>query len=50
LPDPAVQESRDLVQAVVRNAGLDFPRVHVKVNLAPAANSGGRIRFQEVVG
>ena len=37
LPDTAVQESRERVQAAVRNAGLVFPRQRVTVNLAPAA-------------
>ncbi|MGH2620749.1 MAG: YifB family Mg chelatase-like AAA ATPase [Anaerolineales bacterium] len=36
LPDAAVQESRERVQAAVKNAGLDFPRQRVTVNLAPA--------------
>lgn len=37
LPDTAVQESRERVQAAVKNAGLIFPRQRVTVNLAPAA-------------
>ena len=37
LPDTAVQESRERVQAAVKNAGLAFPRHKVTVNLAPAA-------------
>ena len=36
LPDAAVQESRERVQAAVKNSGLDFPRQRVTVNLAPA--------------
>src|SRR3972149_8840127 len=36
LPDAAVQESRERVQAAVKNAGLEFPRQRVTVNLAPA--------------
>ncbi len=36
LPDAAVQESRERVQAAVKNAGLTFPRQRVTVNLAPA--------------
>ncbi|MFQ5944575.1 MAG: magnesium chelatase domain-containing protein, partial [Anaerolineales bacterium] len=36
LPDKAVQESRERVQAAVKNAGLAFPRQRVTVNLAPA--------------
>jgi magnesium chelatase family protein len=37
LPDAAVQESRERVQAAVRNAGVAFPRKRLVVNLAPAA-------------
>jgi hypothetical protein len=37
LPDAAVQESRERVQTAVKNAGLDFPRHRIVVNLAPAA-------------
>ncbi len=37
LPDTAVQESRERVQAAIKNAGLVFPRQRVTVNLAPAA-------------
>jgi len=37
LPDIAVQESRERVQAAVKNSGLVFPRQRVTVNLAPAA-------------
>jgi magnesium chelatase family protein len=37
LPDTAVQESRERVQAAVKNAGLIFPRKRLTVNLAPAA-------------
>jgi len=36
LPDAAVQESRQRVQAAVKNAGLDYPRKRLVVNLAPA--------------
>ena len=36
LPDKALQESRERVQAAVKNAGLTFPRQRVTVNLAPA--------------
>ncbi len=36
LPDTAVQESRERVQAAVKNAGLAFPYRRVTVNLAPA--------------
>jgi magnesium chelatase family protein len=37
LPDTAVQESRERVEAAVRNSGNPFPRGHVTVNLAPAS-------------
>ena len=36
LPDTAVQESRERVQAVIKNAGLPYPRKRIVVNLAPA--------------
>jgi magnesium chelatase family protein len=37
LPDAAIQESRERVQAAVRNAGVPYPRKRLVVNLAPAA-------------
>lgn len=37
LPDAAVQESRERVQAAIKNAGLFFPRKRLIVNLAPAS-------------
>ncbi len=37
LPDAAVQESRERVQAAVKNAGFYFPNKRVTVNLAPAS-------------
>jgi magnesium chelatase family protein len=37
LPDAAVQESREQVQAAVKNAGFYFPSQRVTVNLAPAS-------------
>jgi len=36
LPDTAVQESRERVQAAIRNTGLHYPRKRIVVNLAPA--------------
>ena len=36
LPDAAVQESRERVEAAVKNSGFTFPRKRVTVNLAPA--------------
>jgi magnesium chelatase family protein len=37
LPDTAVQESRERVQAALKNSGLFVPRHRLTVNLAPAA-------------
>ncbi len=37
LPDAAVQESRERVQAAIKNSGLEFPRKRITVNLAPAS-------------
>ncbi|HMK08646.1 MAG TPA: YifB family Mg chelatase-like AAA ATPase, partial [Anaerolineales bacterium] len=37
LPDTAVQESKERVQAAVKNAGMTFPTGRVTVNLAPAS-------------
>jgi magnesium chelatase family protein len=37
LPDAAVQESRERVQAAIRNSGFFFPQKRVTVNLAPAS-------------
>src|SRR5512138_448633 len=37
LPDDAVRESRERVQTAVKNAGLNFPRHRIVINLAPAA-------------
>ena len=37
LPDAAVQESRERVQAAIKNAGLYFPRKRITVNLASAS-------------
>jgi magnesium chelatase family protein len=37
LPDAAVQESRERVQTAIKNAGLNFPRHRIVVNLAPAS-------------
>jgi magnesium chelatase family protein len=36
LPDSAVRESRERVMAAIRNAGYEWPRRRVTVNLAPA--------------
>jgi len=36
LPDAAVSESRERVRSAIKNSGLDFPKVKVTVNLAPA--------------
>lgn len=37
LPDTAVNESRDRVEAAVKNSGYPFPYQHITVNLAPAS-------------
>ena len=37
LPDSAVRESRERVMAAIRNAGFEWPRRRVTVNLAPAS-------------
>lgn len=37
LPDASVQESRERVQAAIKNAGMVFPRKRIIVNLAPAS-------------
>src|SRR5512138_2685125 len=37
LPDDAVRESRERVQTAVKNAGLNFPRHRIVVNLSPAS-------------
>lgn len=36
LPDAGVREARERVRAAVRNAGFEFPRRRLTVNLAPA--------------
>jgi len=36
LPDPAVKESRDRVNAAIKNSGYSFPLKRITVNLAPA--------------
>ncbi len=36
LPDNAVKESRERVNAAIRNSGYPFPRKRITVNLAPA--------------
>jgi magnesium chelatase family protein len=36
LPDLAVSESRERVRSAVRNSKVEFPRIKVTVNLAPA--------------
>lgn len=36
LPDKAVDEAKERVRHAIRNAGLEFPRTKVIVNLAPA--------------
>ena len=36
LPDTSVSESRERVRYAIKNSGLDFPKLKVGVNLAPA--------------
>ena len=36
LPDTAVQESKQRVQAAIKNTGFEYPRKRIVVNLAPA--------------
>jgi magnesium chelatase family protein len=36
LPDMAVRESRERIQAAFKNSGLRFPQARITVNLAPA--------------
>jgi magnesium chelatase family protein len=40
LPDAAVQESRERVQAAIKNAGLVYPRKRVTVNLGAQRRPG----------
>ncbi|MBC8333490.1 MAG: YifB family Mg chelatase-like AAA ATPase [Anaerolineae bacterium] len=37
LPDAAVQESRERVQAAIKNSEMEFPRKRITINLAPAS-------------
>ncbi|HSF83829.1 MAG TPA: magnesium chelatase domain-containing protein, partial [Anaerolineales bacterium] len=37
LPDAAVKESRERVEAAIKNSGFPFPRKRITINLAPAA-------------
>ena len=36
LGDAAIQESRERVRSAIKNAGFDFPRMKIAINLAPA--------------
>jgi len=36
LPDTAVAEARERVRAAIKNNKLDFPYLHITINLAPA--------------
>ena len=36
LPDRAISESRDRIEAAIRNSGFEMPRGRITVNLAPA--------------
>ena len=37
LPDTAVSESRERVEAAIKNSGFSFPYQHITINLAPAS-------------
>ena len=37
LPDTAVSEARERVEAAIKNSGFSFPYQHITVNLAPAS-------------
>jgi len=52
LPQSAVRESKDRVKAAIRHAGLQFPKVKVIVNLAPAdlPKRGGRFDLPIALG
>ncbi len=41
LPDASVQESKERVQSAITNAGYEYPRKKVRVNLAPASVQKG---------
>ena len=41
LPDASVQESKERVQSAITNAGFEYPRKKVRVNLAPASVQKG---------
>lgn len=36
LPDLAVQEAKERVRSAIRNSGIEFPKIKITVNLAPA--------------
>ncbi|NTU98559.1 YifB family Mg chelatase-like AAA ATPase [Candidatus Falkowbacteria bacterium] len=36
LPDVAVQEAKERVRSAIKNTGLEFPKIKITVNLAPA--------------
>ena len=52
LPDAVVRESEDRVRAAIRNAGFDYPRTRLTVNLAPAdlRKAGSRLDLAVAVG
>ncbi|MES2662572.1 MAG: magnesium chelatase domain-containing protein, partial [Pseudomonadota bacterium] len=52
LPETAVRESRDRVRSAIIEAGFDFPRQRVTVNLAPAdlPKEGGRYDLAIAIG
>ena len=52
LPETAVKESRDRVRGAIQNAGFEFPRQRIIVNLAPAdlPKEGGRFDLPIALG
>ncbi len=52
LPETAVRESKDRVRGALLNAGFDFPRRRITVNLAPAdlPKEGGRFDLPIALG
>jgi magnesium chelatase family protein len=52
LPETAVKESKDRVRSAILNAGFDFPRQRITLNLAPAdlPKDGGRFDLAIALG
>jgi magnesium chelatase family protein len=45
LPDNAVKEGYQRIEAAIKNIGYQFPRLKLVVNLAPRRSKKGRIRL-----